>query len=98
MSKTNICCPLMLGTVGQTTINQANIAQALVTTSTMVRSFTVYPDPNNTGNVLMSYGGAPLLPALAQSPVPGQWYDLAMVQVKSTVANDKVNWNAIYTP
>lgn len=98
MSKLNICCPLAVGTVGQTTINQANIAQALVTTATLVRSITVYPDPNNSGTFSVSYGGAPLLPALSLMPIDGLWYDLAAVQVKSTSANDKANWNAIYKP
>ena len=88
----------MLGQSGLTTIDQANIAQALFTTPTMVRSVTIYPGPDNTGNFLVSYGGAPVLPALTLPASPGEWYDLAMVQVKSTVAGDKAAWNLIYKP
>lgn len=96
-------CPIIVGSVGQYTVVQANIAESLVGTRTLVRSLTVYPDSANTGTLLVSYGGAPLLPALTLSPVGGPvkggaWYDLSMVQVKSTVAGDKANWNAVYGP
>ena len=88
----------MLGQAGQTTINQANIAQSLFTQPTRVRSATIYPGSANTGNFLVSYGGAPVLPALTLPASPGQWYDLAMVQIQSTVAGDKAAWNLIYKP
>lgn len=88
----------MLGQAGQTTINQANIAQALFTSPTMVRSAVIYPGADNAGNFLVSYGGAPVLPALTLPPIHGMWYDLAMVQIKSTVAGDKAAWNLVYKP
>lgn len=85
------------GNSQQTTIAQANIAQPLVTTRTLVRSVVVTKDSAAAGTVLMSYGPSPLHTSLSiDAGVGGGVLDLARVLVKSTTAGDKVNWQSTY--
>lgn len=90
--------PLNIGSCSTTTITQANIAQSLVTQQTLVRSAQIYPHPDNTGTMLFGYNGAPVMPVLALPANGDTWYDLALVQIKSTVQGDKAAWQQFYKP
>lgn len=90
------------GNCQQTTIAQANIAQSLVTTRTLVRYVLVQPDPDNSGELRVSLGPSPFLPQLERDArrIPGQggWIDLSQIQIKSTAAGDKATFQTEYAP
>lgn len=81
-----------------TTIAQANIAQALVTTRSLVRYVLVQPHPDNTGDFTCSLGPNPNMPQLEKDARPTGWIDLSQIQIKSTVAGDKAIFQTVYAP